>query len=118
MIFGDDLLDFVVHSLVVPVLLGEEPLDGSDGLTGLEGDGLAIFSREVGKESGEINSEVVSGILVWGTGFEASEQSFQIGSNFREIGRVHFGVLRVGKLHNGSILQHFCHSGQYQFIAL
>jgi hypothetical protein len=40
----------------------------------------------VGDESGEIESEIVAGILVGRTGFKASEQSIQIGADFGGIG--------------------------------
>jgi hypothetical protein len=118
MIFSDDFLDFVSHFLVVPFLLCEEPLNGSDGFSGLQGDGLAIFSRQIGEESGGINSEIIPSILIGHTGFEASEQSRQIGSDIGDFWQVHFGVLCGGKLHNGRILQHCCRSSQYQFTAL
>jgi hypothetical protein len=118
MIFSNDFLDFVSHSLVVPFLLGKEPLNGSDGFSGLESDGFTIFPWQVGEESGGINSEIIPGILVGHTGFESSEQSRQIGSNIGDFRQIHFGVLRVVKLHIGRILQHFYRSDQGQFIAL
>ena len=86
MFFGNDFVKFVSHLLVIPLLLGEEPLDGSRWDFGLEGDGFAIFAGEGRNESSEIESEIVSGILVGEAGFEASEQLVQIGTNFGGIG--------------------------------
>jgi hypothetical protein len=103
---------------MIPGLFGKEPLDGSDGNLGLEGNGFTVFSWEVGNQPGRVNTEIVSSILVWNAGFESSEQSCQIGSDFSGIGSVHSSVLREGKLHNGRILQYFYHSEQYQSIAL
>jgi hypothetical protein len=89
MFFGDDFLELVSHFFVIPFLFSEKPLDGSDGHFGLEGDGFAIFAGEGGDESGEIESEIVSGIFVGEAGFEATEQLVQIGTNLGGIGRVH-----------------------------
>jgi len=97
---------------VIPFLRGKKPLNGSDGHFGLEGDGLAVFPWEMGNKAGDIDSEVISGILVGCTVSESSEQSLQIGSDIGVFGRVHFGILREGKFRTGRILQHFTTQGK------
>lgn len=118
MFFGDDFLQLVPHSFVIPSLFGEEPLDGSDGLARLQGDGFGIFPGQIGHQALEVNAKIISGACVLDAGFESSEKATQIGSKSANIHRIHYGVLREDKLHERRILQQFQHSGQYQFIAL
>ena len=46
------------------ILFCEKPLYGSDGYVGLDGDGFAVFARQVGEETIGVDSEIVSDILV------------------------------------------------------
>ena len=71
--FGDDFL-FGSHLVVIPSLFGEEPLDGADGHTGLQGDGFAVFAREGRDEPREVEAEVVPRILVGNAGTKSPEQ--------------------------------------------
>ena len=118
MFFGDDFLEFVSHGSVIPVLFCKEPLDGSDGHPGLKSNGFAVFSGKVGNQSGGIEPKIISCVLVRGAGFEASQQSVQIGANLAGTRRVHYGILRESKSSNENMLQYFNHAGQEQFIAL
>jgi hypothetical protein len=63
MFFGNDFLNLVPHLLVIPLLFGEEPLNGSDGNVCLEGDGFAIFPGQVGGETVGVKAEIVPGVF-------------------------------------------------------
>ena len=79
---------------------------------------FAIFAGEGRNESGEIESEIVSGIFVGKAGFEPPEQLVQIGADFGGIGGVHERFVHECKLMYGNMLQLFPLSKQEQFIAL
>jgi hypothetical protein len=78
MFFGNDFLYLVPHFPVIPLLVGEEPLNGSDGNVGLECDGFAIFPGQVRGETVGVKAEIVPGVFVGGAGFEPPKQVSQI----------------------------------------
>ena len=85
--FGDVLLEFGSHLIVIPSLFGKEPLDGADGHTGLQGDGFAVFAREGRNETGEIDTEVVPRILIGNAGIKSPKQLAQSGTKNRKTGK-------------------------------
>ena len=105
--FGDDFLEFVFHFLVIPILFCEKPLYGSNWRVGLEGDGFAVFAREVGDQTVGVDSEVVP---VFWLGKQDSNRRSSRGKLVRieaeTVESIQAFSVRAISLY-GNILQHF-----------